>query len=205
MILNIFHKPQRRAPMVEVPSISVSSDGIDGSVPSAPIRHVLIVPSSTLEEFSLKPGDLRENLVIDDSAIGALHSFRSGTVLEVNGVLIRLTVHCEPCGRIGHLVNTKAITHKRGYLGTFLTPGAIHIGDSIRTRGVQYEPVPYDLKERISWYLNKQVLPVEVTTLVRDIGLSLSYCRAMPRLIRASGWADDAVIFQKRREQLPLF
>ena len=136
-------------------ALVVSPDGIHNAVTTAPIRHVLIVPRSTLVDFGLQLGDLRENIVVDDTGIGDIHDLPSGTVLGINGVLIRLTVHCEPCGRLAHvLANPKSVEHKRGYLGTFLTGGELHIGDPIRVRGKQYEAVPYDLRERIVWCLN---------------------------------------------------
>ena len=162
----------------------MSTTGIFGGIPSLPIRQVLIVPQSTLDLFRLSPGDLRENLIIDDSGMEPLHSLPSGTVLKIGEVLVRLTVHCEPCHRLKEVVNPKAIEHKRGYLGAFLSGGRLRVGDPIESMGVQYEPIPYDLKERIAWFLDRQSVSIEVTTLVHEVGLSLSYCRAIPNLLR---------------------
>lgn len=209
MILNLFYKPNRYKPMVETSELSVSTSGITGAVDAPPIRHVLIVPTSTLAEFQLKPGDLRENLVVDDFAIGDLHALPSGTVVAIGDVLVRLTIHCEPCPRLSHLVpDFKTLKGKRGYLGTCLTSGTVRLGAKIIPQGVQFEAIPFDLKERIAWYLAKQQSPVPVTTFVRDVGLSLSYCRAVPSLIRHITGAADKIEFGRNRtgkEKPPLF
>ena len=185
--------------MVRVEALSFTTEGISGAVRSEALRHVLIIPNSTLEQFQLKPGDLRENIVLDDTSIENLHSLPSGTVLNINGVLIRLTVHCEPCNRIASFVKPSAIRHKRGYLGTVVAGGTIRIGDHISSLGVQYESIPYELKERIIWYLNKQTKPVAVTKFVLEIGLSLSACRAVPNMIKDIPGAETMILFKNRK------
>jgi MOSC domain-containing protein YiiM len=198
MILTLSYKPRRHESLVNVTEMDVSPNGIDGAVYAAPMRHVLIVPLSTLNEFSLRPGDLRENLVIDDSAIGNLHAMPSGTILSIGTAHIRLSVHCEPCGRLGKLVDIRKIVHKRGYLGTFLTRGTLRLGAEVRRERVAGESIPYDLRERIAWYLAKQKEPVEVTKLVNDIGLSMSYCRAIPSLTRNIKGIEGMIVFRSR-------
>lgn len=201
MILHLLNKPGRYRPLVEVDELIVSTTGIIGSVPSLPIRQVLIVPQSTLDHFRLSPGDLRENLVIDDSRMEPLHSLPSGMVLKIGEVLVRLTVHCEPCGRLKEVVGLKAIEHKRGYLGAFLSGGRLRVGDPVASMGVQYEPIPYDLRERLAWFLDRQSAPIEVTTLVHEVGLSLSYCRAIPNLLRGRPDLKSKVTFRGRTVQ----
>lgn len=198
MILNLLNKPGRYRPLVEVDRLMVSTKGIYGAVPSLPIRQVLIVPQSTLDQFRLSPGDLRENVVVDDTKMDPLHSLPSGTILKIGEVLVRLTVHCEPCGRLKGVVDLKEIEHKRGYLGAFLNCGQLNVGDSVVAMGVQYEAIPYDLKERLSWFLDGLSVPVEVTTLVHEIGLSLSYCRAIPNLLRGRPDLVRKVTFRGR-------
>ncbi len=197
MIHQLFLKPRRYEPMVEARELLVSPAGIQGAVYSAPIRHLLMVPKSTLLEFELKPGDLRENLIIDDDGIGNLHTLPSGTVIKIQDVLVRLTVHCEPCGRLRHLVDLAAIQHKRGYLGTILSKGIIRTGNHITlVSDRRYEAIPYDLKERIEWYLDQKTTPVKATTLIHDIGLSASYCRALPKLTKDIPDIERRILFQ---------
>jgi hypothetical protein len=203
MILNLFYKPKRHEPMMPVAALEIAAGRISGAVPGELLRQVLIVPRSTLDKFRLAPGDLRENILLDDKEIGPLHDLPSGTVLDINGVRIRLTVHCEPCQRIAHLVSISAIRHYRGYLGTFVSDGTIRLGDAVRSRGVQYERIPYELKDRIVWYLGKQAQPVEVTRLVRDIGLPLAACRAVPNIVKGIPHADKMIIYKNRARARP--
>jgi MOSC domain-containing protein YiiM len=204
MIRNLFFKPERYKPVVSASELSVSPKGIHGSVHAEPIRHVLIVPQRTLSDFGLQPGDLRENVVIDDTTIGDLHSLLSGTVLALGEVLIRLTIHCEPCPRLSHLVaDWGALKDRRGYLGTFLTSGTFRIDDRVvQKAGVSFEPIPFDLRERIAWYLQRQESPVPVTKFVRDVGLSLSYCRAVPNLLKGIPGAKDKILFGQGRRSI---
>ncbi|MEQ1758228.1 MAG: MOSC domain-containing protein [Vicinamibacterales bacterium] len=198
MIKRLFYKPTRYEPVIPADSLTLSPDGIAGSIHAEPMRHVLIVPQSTLDEFGLTPGDLRENVVIDDSSFGGLHELPSGTVLGLGDVDIRLTIHCEPCPRMNPVVSDyRVLKDKRGYLGTITKGGTIKLGDLVVPKGVRYEAIPFDLKERILWYLDKQDSPVPVTTLVKEVGLSVSYCRVIPNVLRDLPKAKAKVLFAK--------
>ena len=167
--------------MRPVIAFGVGPNGIEGNVYCLPLRQVLIVPSQSLTEFNLSPGDLRENIVVDGLD---LHKLESGTVIQIGGVRIRLTFHCEPCRAIADKVNLKKITHKRGVLGSFLNNGFIKVGDAVVVDGKRFYAIPYRIDDRIKWYLDKQDKPVPVSKLAFDIGLSNSYCRAIPNLVR---------------------
>ena len=133
------------------------------------------------EEFNLKPGDLKENLIIN---YPQLHDLPSGTVLQIGQAQIRLTFHCEPCSRIKDKINLKGIQHKRGYLGQFLNEGVLYVGDQIRNLGGLHEPIPYAAKDRVRSYLLTRVKPIPVTELLFECGLSLPYARAVPAMIK---------------------
>ncbi|EKF9445177.1 hypothetical protein O1C42_003410, partial [Vibrio cholerae] len=62
--------------------------------------------------------------------------------------------------------------------------GIIKCGDNITILQEKYDGIPYQLADRIKWYLDKREKPVMVSELVSDIGLSKSYCRAVPNIIR---------------------
>ncbi len=82
MILHLLRKANRRQPLIAEGVQGVSPEGIESSVATSSIRHVLIIPRSTLEDFSLQPGEIRENIVVDDSAFpNPLHDLPCGTVL----------------------------------------------------------------------------------------------------------------------------
>ena len=167
--------------MRSVMAFGVGPNGIEGNVYCLPLRQVLIVPTQSLTEFNLKRGDLRENIVVDGFD---LHKLESGTVIQIGSVRIRLTFHCEPCRKLADIVSLKKITHKRGILGNFLNNGVIKVGDAVVVCDKSFDAIPYRIDDRIKWYLDKQDKPVPVSKLAFDIGLSNSYCRAIPNLVR---------------------
>ena len=128
MVRHLLIKKHQGQSLCRSMKIDVRLDGIVGNVPCLPLRQVLLLPSSTLADFSLEPGDLRENVVIDGIN---LHDLQSGTILKVGEVKIHLTFHCEPCKVISDKVNLRAIKHQRGVLGRFITIGSVRIGDSV--------------------------------------------------------------------------
>ena len=167
--------------MRSVMAFGVGPNGIEGNVYCLPLRQVLIVPTQSLTEFNLKRGDLREYIVVDGFD---LHKLESGTVIQIGSVRIRLTFHCEPCRKLADIVSLKKITHKRGILGNFLNNGVIKVGDAVVVGDTSFDAIPYRIDDRIKWYLDKQDKPVPVSKLAFDIGLSNSYCRAIPNLVR---------------------
>jgi MOSC domain-containing protein YiiM len=146
---------------------------------------VLIASQSVTAECGLKPGDLRENVVV---IAPACTTFRPGTVVQIGGATIRLTFHCEPCKQIIKLVSFDQIVHRRGVFGTFLNRGTISIGDEFTITDRRYEEIPYETKDRVQWFLKNQNMPGAATDLIHKIGLPATYTRFMSRL------------FQKRSE-----
>jgi len=202
MVTNIFIKLARKQPLVAVEQLEVTPTGIIGNIPCLPLRQVLILPTKVLGDFQLKPGDLRENLVVN---YDALHELPSGTVLRIGTARIRLTFHCEPCRNIKDKVNTAAILHKRGYLGKFLNHGAIRLGDNIENLGVMFEAIPYDLKERLIWYLSNQDMPVFLTQVLTECGLSLAYARAVPNVLKSlPSNIRNKVLFKSKDRNSPM-
>lgn len=205
MILHLFHKPERYRPMAPKEELELTPEGIRGAVHAAPMRHILLVPASTHAKFAIRPGDLRENVVVDDAQFGGLHSLASGTALRLGAVKLRLTIHCEPCPRMNPVVKDyRLLNGYRGYLATILSSGTIRIGDAVVVGDVEFESIPFDLKERIAWYLSKQLQAVPLKTLLYDVGLSISYSRAMPRLLDGIPGARQKVIFGKEAGQASL-
>ena len=62
--------------------------------------------------------------------------------------------------------------------------GVIKVGDAVVVGDKSFDAIPYRIDDRIKWYLDKQDKPVPVSKLAFDIGLSNSYCRAIPNLVR---------------------
>ena len=181
-VTELFIKPRHDAPMQSAAAIACSPRGIAGNAACAPFRQALIVSRAVTTELGLKPGDLRENIVVD---CDDLYDLPSGTVVKIGEALIRLTFHCEPCKKILHLTSFDQILHKRGFLGCFLNSGTIAIGDPVTVTGEQLESIPYAVKDRVRWFFTKQNAALAAIDLAHALGLPSSYARAIPRLVES--------------------
>jgi MOSC domain-containing protein YiiM len=179
-VTHLFVKPRHGAALEAVATMDCDTQGIADNVKCAPFRQALIASRSIMAECGLKPGDLRENIVVD---FDRLYDLPSGTVVQIGQALLRLTFHCEPCKKILKLVEYDRIVHRRGVFGTFLNIGRIAIGDELVVTERRLEPVPYAVNERIRWYLKNQNGPAAAIDLIHAIGLPSSYARAMPRIL----------------------
>jgi MOSC domain-containing protein YiiM len=184
--------------MKPVGRVQFTQNGLKGNVACQPLRHVLISSLPIARECGLVPGDLRENIVVDDLH---LYELESGTVVVIGEARIRLTFHCEPCKGILAKVKLRDILHKRGVLGCFLNSGEIYVGDGYSVKRQQFDPIPYEIKDRIKWYVARQNVPVAADKLVYEIGLSKSYLRALPALIRRTPGLDPASITFKSQQR----
>lgn len=195
-VTHLFIKPAHRKKMTSVCALAFTSNGIAGNVSCLPLRQVLISSLPISKQCGLKAGDLRENIVLN---FPELYELPSGTILNLGEATIRLTFHCEPCNGILAKVSFKTILHKRGVLGYFLNSGTIRVSDKLSIAKRQEEPIPYDIKERIRWYLNKQSAPVSALKLVQELGFSNSYLRALPSLLRKTPGIDlNLVLFKSK-------
>src|SRR5258708_8044527 len=144
-IAGLFLKPGSGMPMATPSDGRMelrAGHGVVGDVNANPLspRQLLVTRSEELMHFGIRPGDLRENIVVSglDEEV-----FVPGTRLDVGAVSIRLTFHCEPCKRISHLVRSlKDVLNRRGLLGVAPTGGIVAIGDPVRATPNAYNPMP---------------------------------------------------------------
>ncbi len=176
-------------------SIDANTSGLVSNRQCHAWRHVLIVPSSTLIEFDIKPSALRENILVTDD----IHSLPSGTVVKFGDVEVRLTFHCEPCKKVKLLVSPKQLINKRGYLGQIISNGTICLGDAMSISKQTFIPIPYEIPERIKWYLDQLEEPILVAELVDAIGLSRSYCRAIPNILKGRTDINKSKVLYKSK------
>lgn len=181
MITHLLIKRQHKQQLDPVVKLQLSQQGIIGNVVCSPLRQILLLEHKTLNEFNLKPGDLRENIIIDGMDLYALPS---GSVLQIGDTLIALTFHCEPCKIIADKVNLKDIREQRGYLGRVLQGGTIAVGDTVTVTDQKTETIPDEPVERIKWFLAKRDNPILTADLMWEVGLASSYCRALPAMMR---------------------
>jgi MOSC domain-containing protein YiiM len=166
--------------MQSAAAIGCSQRGIAGNAACAPFRQALIVSRAVTTELGLKPGDLRENIVVD---CDDLYDLPSGTVVTIGQARLRLTFHCEPCKKILHLIEFDRVLHRRGVFGMFLNDARIAPGDEFAVTEQRYEEIPYAINERIRWFLKKHGARGAALDLVHTLGLPASSGRTMPRLL----------------------
>ena len=179
-VTELFIKCQHDAPLRSVTSIECSTRGVSGSVPCASFRQALIASRSVTAKLGLKPGDLRENIMVD---CDDLYDLPSGTVVKIGQALLRLTFHCEPCRKILKLIDFDRIEHRRGVFGMFINDAAISLGDEFTVTEQRFEEIPYAVHERIRWFLKRHGGRGAALDLVHALGLPASSARSMARLL----------------------
>ena len=190
-VTELFVKRKHGAPLEPVAAIRCDRRGIANGVSCAPFRQALIASRSIIAECGLRPGDLRENIVVD---FDRLYDLPSGTVVKIGQALLRLTFHCEPCKKILKLIDFDRIVHRRGVFGKFLNDAQVSIGDPFVVTEQKFEAIPYAVNERIRWFLKKRAGSAVARDLIHAIGLPSSYARAMPRLMeKLLAWNADVV------------
>lgn len=180
-VTNLFVKPHHGEPLRSAATVHHDHSGICGNVGCAPFRQVLIASGPVTTSLGLRPGDLRENIVVD---FDRLYDLPSGTVIKIGEALIRLTFHCEPCKQILNLVEFDRIEHKRGVLGCVLNQGTISVDDPFVVTDQSFEPIPYAINERLRWFLKNHDMPSAALDLVHKIGLPSSFAKVMPRMLQ---------------------
>lgn len=197
MIELLFLKPDTNPALISTKTMHLNTSGVLGNKAQHPWKQLLLLPRDTLDSFAIQAGQLNEDLVVNTPF--NLHDLPSGSVIQIGTVELRLTFHCEPCFKIKHLANLKHLMHRRGYHTQIIKGGQIQLGDTINVMPKQYESIPYSLADRIKWYLDKYPKPIFVSQLVSEIGLSSSYCRAVPNSIRRRTDIDKSLIRYKNQ------
>jgi MOSC domain-containing protein YiiM len=93
-------------------------------------RQLLIIDKETLDEFGLKPGQVRENICVSGVPLAGL---RPGTVLDTGSVRLELLGECAPCEFLDELRPglREAIAHRRGHLARVALGGVLRVGDPV--------------------------------------------------------------------------
>lgn len=187
-VVSLFTKLEKGKPVIPTSKLNVvESFGIqdDANASNTNPRHVLITSNQTLCDFNLNPGQLKENIVVEDFDIDSL---KSGEELKIGDVKLRILFMCEPCGYVESLKKglLKEIEGKRGVLTYVKTNGTIKLGDSVSKTKTTYPQVPYKIFDRFVWMLKK--VPsgkvITFTDLVEGLGLFSAYFRVIPAYIK---------------------
>jgi molybdopterin adenylyltransferase len=113
-------------------SVQITPYGLDGDYHTGHSRRrqILLLSSSLLDEFGLKPGDLHENVVIDGIDVMLL---REGQSLRLGDALVEVTLPCEACT---HMDGVRPglqgqLKDRRGMFVRVIEPGIVRVGDKI--------------------------------------------------------------------------
>lgn len=186
-ILQLFRKSitdNAQQPLEQL--ILIKGFGIEGDshAQAGSPRQVLLVSQPVLDRFSLKPGDLWENILVD----GEIEALNSGQVLEIGSARLRLTFDCEPCSLLDQVRSglAKQLYRQRGMLAMVLASGVIRVGDDVVVTADCSPAIPTDLKGRLYGFI--QQIPagkvVRSPQLVMAIGASSSAYRVLPVLLK---------------------
>lgn len=148
-------------------------------------RMVLIVSVTTTDSFSLKPGDLGENILID----AEFERLCSGQVLQFGqNALIRMAFLCEPCATLEKIQTglSKRIKGHRGFLGIVVKDGLIKLDDDVFVTAYRLPAIPDDVKGRFREFVHR-IPPgrvVKTPDLLMALGVSKAYYRAIPAFLK---------------------
>ena len=119
---------------------------------------------------------------------GLVDALPSGTVLRFGGVRIRLTLPCEVCHRLERVRPglARAIAGRRGVLGRVLDDGALAAGQVVVVERRTMPALDDDWRARVVDIVRHVPRGQVVTTtrLVAIAGVQVTYCRALPAVLR---------------------
>lgn len=135
-VVALFISPLKGQPMEARPEVTARADhGFESCAHARPgsSRQVLLIDSETLEEHSVPPGALKENITVEGVVVSAL---ASGTQVRVGAALLEISKECAPCAFVdsvqpGLQEKLQGRRGHRGMLARVLEGGAIRVGDAI--------------------------------------------------------------------------
>lgn len=191
-VTELMKKLEQRAPMAAVRSLDVSAvDGVAGDVnPGGPSpRQVSIAVLHSLEEHCVTTMGARSNLILATESHE--HSIKSGSLLSIGEVCLRVTMPCEPCGHGARLANVPPARFGKieRYLAVVVNPGSIKIDAVGASHAGVYDAAPNDFASRCTWALDKIPERRVVSTIdfLVAIGADRSYGRVLPKWLRGAG------------------
>ena len=111
---------------------ALENRGVEGDRHAKPgsKRAVLLMEQEILDQFGLKPGDVREQVTVRGID---LHVLPKGTQLKVGGAVLELMGPCAPCERMDELrqgLQTE-LEGRRGRFARVVRAGTFAVGDPL--------------------------------------------------------------------------
>ncbi len=187
VLAELLIRPRDGAAMVPVASATAAAGlGLVGDRSAArhSPRQVLVTSRTVLAQHDLTARDVRANLVV----AGEVDALPSGTVLRFGGVRIRLTLPCEVCHRLDRVRPglARVLAGRRGVLGRVLDDGALAAGQVGVVERRSMPALDVDWRARVVDIVRHVPRGQVVTTtrLVAIAGVQVTYCRALPAVLR---------------------
>ncbi|MEL6440417.1 MAG: MGMT family protein [Cyanobacteria bacterium J06621_8] len=187
-VIHLYRKQERKGAMSAADTLPIDRGwGIVEDLNSDRLspRQILLTSIQELNQLSIPPGELRENIVLD---VANFAGFQPGAKLTFSsGAAIRLTFYCEPCRRVAHLVSSlSTLNQKRGILGVAITSGEITLEDEVLIEPNYFTALSEKPYERFLSYIARipQGKVVTYRQILRCIGVDRSYFRVIPTYIK---------------------
>ena len=130
-------RPARKAGLVPVERVRITTDGLDGDHGRPGNRAVTLLQAEHLPVIAalagredLPPDLLRRNLVVSGINLAALREFG----VRIGMVRLAVEVPCAPCSRMEQVLGPGGYSALRGHGGwccSVLEPGEISLGDPV--------------------------------------------------------------------------
>lgn len=135
-VCHLFLKSQHGKSMLPVQeATAISAEGLQNDASRGRSkRQVLLIELETLSRFGLKPGELRENIVVSGIALAGT---ATGTRLHAGPVELEVTFDCAPCDNVDNIRPglQQEIEGCRGTLCRVIQGGTIKVGDTVTVSG----------------------------------------------------------------------
>lgn len=132
-IKHIFIKPSQGAAMLEMDRTqAVAEMGLENDLAfGKKSRQILIIETETLEDFKLQPGQIRENIVVENLNVSDLPI---GTRLISQDVILEINGECAPCDFLNSVSPglMEDIRGRRGVFASVIQGGALVSGAKIQ-------------------------------------------------------------------------
>jgi len=128
----IFIKKEKGGQPVSLDAVRATAGGLTGDhhSGSSKQRQILLLSGSVLDELSLAPGSIYENVVIDGIDVMGLHQ---GQTLRIGDASVTVTVPCEPCIQMERVREglQAALANRRGMFVRVVAEGTVRVGDRV--------------------------------------------------------------------------
>jgi MOSC domain-containing protein YiiM len=131
-VVGLFLKPSHRQPMQSVPwATADAGKGLRGDASYGRTRRqILLVSEELLLDLDLKPGDVRENVILRGVTA---EDYSPGDRLTIGTAVLEVSMDCQPCERMDEFRPglQGLLRGRRGMLAKVVVGGTIRVGDEV--------------------------------------------------------------------------